>query len=542
MAVARYIKDEKDQILDVILESGIHVKPSYSPKDLDAIGFSYDKDVADPGEYPYTRGIHALGYRSRAWTTRQYTGFGTPQETNERFKLMIAHGQTGLNVAFDLPTQMGYDSDDPMSEGEVGRVGMAIDTLRDFEIAFKDIRLDKIGSGLTINAVASIMLAMYQAVAEKYGYDPKVISATPQNDILKEMIGRGAWIFPVEPAVKLIGDTIEYSMTVLPRTNPVSVCGYHIRESGATPAQEIACAILIANAYIDNVLARGYDVDEFVGRFSFNLNVFGNMWEQVAKFRAARKLWARNLKEKYNVKKAQNLFLRGLFGGGGYGLTKEQPENNIMRGAYYALVAALSGAQTTALCSYDEAYTIPTPHSALLSLRTLQLLMDEMGLRDTVDPLAGSYFIETITKEMEQKIEEEMGKIEKFGGIVKAVSEGFIQRLVARQAYEVEKGLEAGELLKVGVNIYKEGESMDVELHEYNWDSAAGQIESLRAVRRERSEKDVARTLKELESATRDGKNVMPYLVSCCKAYASVGEMAGIFRQIFGEFNEPSLF
>ena len=542
MAVARYIKDEKDQILDVILESGIHVKSSYSPKDLDAMGFSYEKDVADPGEYPYTRGIHALGYRSRAWTTRQYTGFGTPQETNERFKLMISHGQTGLNVAFDLPTQMGYDSDDSMSEGEVGRVGMAVDTLRDFEIAFKDIRLDKIGSGLTINAVASIMLAMYQAVAEKYGYDPKVISAPPQNDILKEMVGRGAWIFPVEPAVKLIGDTIEYSMNVLPRTNPVSVCGYHIRESGATPAQEIACAILIANAYIDNVLARGHDVDAFVGRFSFNLNVFGNMWEQVAKFRAARKLWARNLKEKYNVKKPQNLFLRGLFGGGGYGLTKAQPENNIMRGAYYALVAALSGAQTTALCSYDEAYTIPTPHSALLSLRTLQLLMDEMGLRDTVDPLAGSYFIETLTKEMEQKIEEEMDKINKFGGIIEGVAKGYIQRLVARQAFEVEKGLESGELKKVGVNIYKEGESMEVELHEYNWESAEKQIESLRAVKRERSEKDVTRTLKELEAATRDGKNVMPYLVACCKAYASVGEMTGIFREIFGEFNEPSLF
>jgi methylmalonyl-CoA mutase N-terminal domain/subunit len=542
MAVARYIKDEKDQILDVILESGIHVKPSYSPKDLEGIGFSYEKDVADPGEYPYTRGIHSLGYRSRAWTTRQYTGFGTPQETNERFKLMISHGQTGLNVAFDLPTQMGYDSDDPMSEGEVGRVGMAVDTLRDFEIAFKDIRLDKIGSGLTINAVASIMLAMYQAVAEKYGYDSKIISATPQNDILKEMIGRGAWIFPVEPAVKLIGDTIEYSMTVMPRTNPVSICGYHIRESGATPAQEIACAILIANAYIDNVLARGYDVDDFVGRFSFNLNVFGNMWEQVAKFRAARKLWARNLKEKYKVKKPQNLFLRGLFGGGGYGLTKEQPENNIMRGAYYALVAALSGAQTTALCSYDEAYTIPTPHSALLSLRTLQLLMDEMGLRDTVDPLAGSYFIETIKKEMEQKIEEEMENIEKYGGIVKAVADGFIQRLVARQAFEIERGLESGELLKVGVNIYREGESMDVELHEYNWESAEKQIESLREVRRERSDKEVSRTLKDLESATRDGKNVMPYLVACCKAYATVGEMAGIFREIFGEFQEPSLF
>ncbi len=542
MAVPRYIKDKKDQILDVILESGIHVKPSYTPEDLERIGFNYEKDVADPGTYPFTRGIHPLGYRSRAWTTRQYTGFGSPAETNERFQLMIAHGQTGLNVAFDLPTQMGYDSDDPMAEGEVGRVGMAVDTLRDFEIAFKNIQLDKIGAGLTINAVASIMLAMYQAVAEKFGYDAKVISATPQNDILKEMIGRGAWIFPVEPAVKLIGDTIEYSMTTMPKTNPVSVCGYHIRESGATPAQEIAYAILIANAYIDNVLARGYDVDEFAGRFSFNFNVFGNMWEQIAKFRAARKLWARNLKEKYNVKKAQNLFLRGLFGGGGYGLTKAQPENNIMRGAYYALVAALSGAQTTALCSFDEAFTIPTPHSALLSLRTLQILMDEMGLRDTVDPLAGSYFIETLTKEMEQKIEEEMEKIVKYGGITKAVSDGYIQRLVARQAFEVEKGLEAGELLKVGVNIYKEGAPMDVELHEYNYETAEKQIESLHRVKRERSESDVTRTLKELETATKAGKNVMPCLVECCKAYATVGEMAGIFRQIFGEFQEPGLF
>ncbi len=542
MAVPRYIKDEKDQILDVILESGIHVKPSYTPEDLENIGFDYQKDVADPGKYPFTRGIHPLGYRSRAWTTRQYTGFGTPEETNERFQLMIAHGQTGLNVAFDLPTQMGYDSDDPMAEGEVGRVGMAVDTLRDFEIAFKNIRLDKIGAGLTINAVASIMLAMYQAVAEKFGYDAKVISATPQNDILKEMIGRGAWIFPVEPAVKLIGDTIEYSMTTMPRTNPVSVCGYHIRESGATPAQEIAYAILIANAYIDNVLARGYDVDEFVGRFSFNLNVFGNMWEQIAKFRAARKLWARNLKEKYSVRKTQNMFLRGLFGGGGYGLTKAQPENNIMRGAYYALVAALSGAQTTALCSFDEAYTIPTPHSALISLRTLQILMDEMGMRDTVDPLAGSYFIETITREMEQKIEEEMEKIVKYGGIIKAVSDGYIQKLVARQAFEVEKGLESGELLKVGANIHKEGSPMDVELHEYNYESAEKQIAALKQVKKERSEAEVSSALKELERVTGEGKNVMPALVVCCKAYATVGEMAGIFRQIFGEFNEPSLF
>ncbi|MBW1973707.1 MAG: methylmalonyl-CoA mutase [Spirochaetes bacterium] len=542
MGVAKYIKNEKDQIEDVILQSGIHVKAVYGPKDLEDIGFSYEKDLADPGEYPFTRGIHPLGYRSRAWTTRQYTGFGTPAETNERFKLMIKHGQTGLNVAFDLPTQMGLDSDDPLAEGEVGRVGMAVDSLRDFEIAFKDINLEKIGTGLTINAIASIMLAMYQAVAEKFGFDRTKISATPQNDILKEMIGRGTWIFPVEPAVNLIGDTIEYSMKVMPRTNPVSVCGYHIRESGATPAQEIAYAILIANAYIDNVLARGYDIDDFVGRFSFNLNVFGNLWEQVAKFRAARKLWARNLKEKYGAKKPKNLFLRGLFGGGGYGLTKAQPENNIMRGAYYALAAALSGAQTIALCSYDEAYTIPTPHSALISLRTLQLLMDEVGLRDTVDPLAGSYFIETLTKQMEEKIEEEMRKIEDIGGIVHAVSTGYIQRLVARQAYEFEKGVQTGELKKVGVNIYVEGEPQEVELHEYNYESAEKQIESLKELRRTRNNREVTRTLKELEKGVKAKKNVMPYLVDCCKAYATVGEMTNVFRDIYGEFEEPSLF
>jgi methylmalonyl-CoA mutase N-terminal domain/subunit len=544
MGVAKYVKNEKDAIEEVVYQSGIRVKPVYTPRDLEEVGFEYETDLGDPGQYPFTRSLHPLGYRSRAWTTRQYTGFGTPQETNKRFKMMISHGQTGLNVAFDLPSQMGYDSDDPKVVGEVGRVGMAVDSLRDFEIAFAGIPLDRIGSGLTINAVASIMLAMYQTVAEKFGYPKEKISATPQNDILKEMIGRGAWIYPVDPAVRLVGDSIEYSVKELPRCNPVSICGYHIRESGATPAQEIACAFEIAKAYMDNVISRGIPAEDFVGRFSFNLNVFGNLWEQIAKFRAARKLWARMLREEYGIEDKKKLFLRGLFGGGGSGLTKNQPENNIMRGAFYALGAALSGAQTTALCSFDEAYTIPTPRAALLSLRTLEIIMDEVGLRDTVDPLAGSYFIETLTKQMEEKILEEMTQIQEIGGMVHAVATGFIQRKVARQAYEYEKGVQNGEYIKVGVNKYADEaeDQTDVELHEYNEQWVDQQLAGLKELRRTRDNREVTRTLKELEKGTRSGKNVMPLLMDCCRAYATVGEMAGVFRDLFGEWEEPSLF
>ncbi|MCG6879323.1 MAG: methylmalonyl-CoA mutase family protein [Deltaproteobacteria bacterium] len=542
MGVATYIKDEKDAIQKVLLQSGIEIKPNYTPEDLERVGFDYETDLGNSGEFPFTRSIHPKGYRSRSWTTRQYTGFGTPEETNERFKLMISHGQNGLNVAFDLPTQMGYDSDDEMAEGEVGRVGMAVDSLRDFEIAFKDIQLNRIGTGLTINAVASIMLAMYQAMAEKFGYKKTEISATPQNDILKEMVGRGAWIYPVQPAVRLIGDTIEYAMKDLPRCNPVSICGYHIRESGCTPAQEISYAFMIAFAYIDNVIMRGYKAEDFVARFSFNLNIYGNLWETVAKFRAARKLWAKLLRERYDVQNRKALFLRGIFGGGGSGMTKQQPENNIMRGAYYALAAALSGAQTTALCSFDEAYTIPTERAALLSLRTFQILMDEIGLRDTVDPLGGSYFVETLTKEMEQKILEEMEKVEKVGGMVEAVSSGYVQSEVARQAYEYEKKLQSGDIIKVGVNKYTEGVDMEVELHEYSDESAKLQIKRLKELKRDRDGSAVKTSLQALEKAAREKKNVMPYLVDCCKNYATVGEMADIFRQVFGEHVEPNIF
>jgi len=541
MGVARYIKDEKGKIVDVILESGIHVKPLYTPEDLS--GWDYTRDLGDPGEFPLTRGIHKLMYRDRPYTMRQYTGFGSPKDTNERFNLMLSHGQTGLNVAFDLPTQSGLDSDDPRAEGEVGRVGMAVDTLRDFEIAFEGIPLDKIGSGLTINAVASIMLAMYQVVAEKYGYSREVISATPQNDILKEMIGRGMWIFPVEPSIRLIGDTIEYSAKYLPRTNPVSICGYHIRESGANPAQEIAYAFEIAMTYIDNVLARGLAIDDFVGRFSFNLNIYGNLWEQVAKFRAARRLWAKIIKERYEAKNPKSLWLRMLAGGGGKGLTKEQPENNIVRSAYYALISALSGTQTMALCCYDEAFGIPTPKATLISLRTMQLLMEEVGLRDTVDPLAGSYYVETLTNQMEEKITQYMLEVEKLGGMAHAVESGYVQREVSQLAYLNEKAYEAGEIRKVGVNIHRDDQAVpDVALHGYDTEAAAAQIKALQEVKRQRDDKQVKVTLKALEQAAREKKNVMPYLVEAVRAYTTVGEMTEVFKSVYGEFKEPSLF
>jgi methylmalonyl-CoA mutase N-terminal domain/subunit len=537
--VARYVTDEKGRVTNVIYPSGIEIKECYGPEDLEAIGFDYEKDLGRPGAFPFTRNNFAGGYRSREWTTRQYAGFGTPKETNERWLMLLSAGQTGLNVAFDLPTQMGLDSDDPRAAGEVGRVGMAIDSLRDFEIAFNGIDMHKVGTGLTINAVASIMMAMYEAVAEKYGFDTSKISCTPQNDIIKEVLGRGAWLYDLDAAVKLIGDTIEYAVTAQPRTYPTSVCGYHIRESGATPAQEMAYAFLIANSYIDEVAKRGYDPNLFAGRISYNLNIYGNLWEQVAKFRAGRKVWATNLREKYGIEKDKDLMLKGLFAGGGSGLMKAEPENNIMRGAFYGLAAALSGAQSTALCSFDEAYSIPTPRSALLSLRTLQIIMEEVGLRDTVDPLAGSYFIETITKQMEEKIWAEMAEIEDRGGMVESVKDGYVGRKLARQAFEWEMGIERGELIKVGVNKYVTAQEEDVELHEYNEEWQTSQIANLKEVRRERDDKLVAEKLKALEGAATEGKNVMPYLKECCLAYCTVGEMSDVFLDVFGPYQDP---
>lgn len=535
-------QSKSDELKEVILESGIEVNPVYGPEDIKHLDF--EKEIGQPGEYPFTRGIHPLMYRQRPWTMRQYSGFGTARETNERFKWLLEHGQTALNVAFDLPTQLGLDSDDPRAEGEVGRVGMAIDTLKDLEEAFENIPIEKISTSLTINPVASVMFAMYLVVAEKHGIPWEKVRGTTQNDILKEYIGRGTWIFPVEPSIRLIGDMVEFCSKNVPKFNPFSVCGYHIRESGATPSQEMAYAFEIAIAYIEHILERGLKIDDFAGRIAFNFDIHGNLWEQVAKFRAGRKLWAKIIKDRFGAKDPRSMTLRMIAGGGGGGLTIEEPENNIVRGAYYALISALSGTQTMALCSYDEAYTIPSKKAAKISLRTMQILADEMGLCDTVDPLAGSYYIEWLTNEMEKKIVECMEKVEEKGGMIKAVESGYIQEEVSYQAYLYEKRVQSGEIAKIGVNKYvtDEKEEREIEFHPFDPGTAGEQNKRLREVKASRDDGKVKKALSELKRAAQTDENLMPHILEAVRSYATLGEITGIFKEVFGEFKEPTAF
>jgi len=531
-------RKNSEEIKEIVLESGIKVKPVYGPEDTKDL--NYEEKIGRPGEYPFTRGIHPLMYRKRPWTMRQYSGFGTAKETNERFKWLLEQGQTALNVAFDLPTQLGLDSDDPFAEEEVGRVGMAIDTLEDLEEAFAGIPIDKISTSLTINPVASVLLAMYLVLAEKQGLSWDQVRGTTQNDILKEYIGRGTWIFPVEPSIRLIGDMVEFCSQNVPKFNPFSVCGYHIRESGATPIQEMGYAFEIAITYIQEVLSRGLRIDDFAGRIAFNFDIHGNLWEQVAKFRAGRRLWARIIKERFGAENSRSMTLRMIAGGGGGGLTVQQPENNIVRGAYYALISALSGTQTMALCSYDEAYTIPSKKAALLSLRTMQILADEMGLKDTVDPLGGSYYIEWLTSEMESKIVECMEKVDALGGMIKAVKEGHIQREVSRQAYLREKKIQSGEITKIGVNKYvMEEERTDIEFHPFDPKVAGEQKRKLKEIKARRDATRVEEALIGLRKAAQTDENVMPHIIKAVKSYATLGEITRIFKEVFGEFEEP---
>jgi len=522
----------------VFLESGIEVEPLYTQKDV-----SKEIETEAPGKYPFTRGIHPLMYRKSPFTIRQYAGFATPEETNERFHFLLNNGQTGLNVAFDLPTQCGLDSDDPRAFGEIGRVGMTIDTLEDFEIAFKNIDLNKITVSLTINGSAIVLIAMYIALAEKLGYDIKNLRGTAQNDILKEFIGRGTWIFPVAQSVKLVIDTIEYCALNIPKYSPVSVCGYHIRESGANPIQEMAYAFCIAKAYTDGALQRGIDIDDFASRLSFNFDIYGNMFEQIAKFRGGRRLWAKIIREEYHAKNDNSCWLRMIAGGGGGGLTKEQPENNIIRSAYYALISALSGTQTMALCSYDEAYTIPTEKAAELSLRTMQILIHEMGICDTVDPLGGSYYIESLTARFEKEIKEEMKKVDEWGGIINAVATGKIQESVSKQAYIRELGIQRGDVAKVGLNIYtKDEEVKPVDFHQYNEKAANKQIAKLHNIKKTRNNNKVKDLLTTVRSDAQNNKNLMPSIIAAVKEYTTVGEIIQVLKEVYGEYKEPIFF
>ena len=536
---------DRPTLRDATYLDGIPIKPVYGPADL--AGFDAARDLGAPGEYPFTRGIHPHMYRARVWTMRQYIGFGTPRETNARFKYLMAHGQDALNVAFDLPTQLGLDSDDPRAEGEVGRVGMAIDSLLDMEEAFDGIPADRVSISFTINSMAAFIQAMFLVVAEKQGVSWDRVVTTPQNDILKEFVARGTWVYPVDPSLRLVCDIAEFCATHAPRVNPISVCGYHIREAGCTPAQEMAYGLAIVAAYTELLLKRGLDVDQFAPRLSFNFTAWGRLFEEVAKFRAGRRLYARMMKERFGAKNPRSMMFRSLIGGGGSGFTVQEPENNIVRGAYYALAAALSGAQTMALPTYDEAYTIPSPRAQLLALRTMQILAEETGIADTVDPLAGSYFVEALTGEMEAKIREEMAKVDRLGGIVEAIKSGAIQAEVARQAYRFEQQLSSGEYPKVAVNRHvapaAEREApATLELYAFDPKVAEAQVAKLARLRREREDAAVAGALDRLRDQARGTENLMPVILEAVRAYATLGEMAGALREVWGEHKEPLVF
>jgi methylmalonyl-CoA mutase N-terminal domain/subunit len=516
----------------------------YGPDDL--AGRDAATDIGKPGEYPYTRGIHKAMYRDRLWTMRQYIGFGTPEETNARFKYLMAHGQDALNVAFDLPTQLGLDSDDPRAEGEVGRVGMAIDTLADMEAAFAGIPLDRVSVSLTINGMAAPITAMYYAVAETQGAAPDRVVTTPQNDILKEFVARGTWIYPVDPSLRLVADLIEFSAARYPRSNPVSVCGYHIREAGCTTAQEMAYGLAIAKAYIELMLARGMAADEFAPRISFNFTAWGKIFEEVAKFRAGRRLYARMLRETFGATNPKSWLFRSLIGGGGSAFTVQEPENNIVRGAYIALAAALAGGQTMALPTYDEAYTIPSAKAQLIALRTMQICAEESGAADTADPLGGSYYVEALTNEMERLIVEELAHVERMGGIVEAVKSGALQAEVARQAYLFEQKINGGEVAKVGVNCYVAdgGAEADhaVELYAFDQAVADAQIAKLKRIRGERDDRAARAALRRLTDEARGSSNLMPAIMEAVKAYATLGEINRAMKDVFGEHKEPVKF
>ena len=517
--------------------SGIPLPPVLTPIDSDP---DYMDQLGFPGEYPFTRGVQLTMYRGRFWTMRQYAGYATSEESNRRYRYLLEQGQTGLSVAFDLPTQIGYDADDPMAQGEVGKVGVSISSLDDMETLFHQIPLDKVSTSMTINAPAAILLAMYIAVARRQGVETKSLRGTIQNDILKEYIARGTYIFPPAQSMRLVTDVFRYCQQELPHWNTISISGYHIREAGSTAVQEVAFTLANAIAYVQAAIQVGLDVDEFAGQLSFFFNAHNNFWEEVSKYRAARRLWARLMRERFAARKDSSLMLRFHTQTGGSTLTAQQPENNVVRVSLQALAAVLGGTQSLHTNSMDEALWLPTEKSVRVALRTQQIIAHESGVADSIDPLAGSYLIEYLTDEIERRAMEYIQKIDEMGGALKAIELGYIQGEIQDAAYHTQQAIERGEQLVVGVNAFQSDEKITLERLKVDPALEEAQRSRLHRLRNQRDSGKASQLLSQLENAARGNENLMPIFVDCVESDITLGEICSVLRRVFGEYHPPA--
>src|SRR5450432_3497806 len=516
--------------------SHVSIKPLYTPADLE--GWDYDRELGFPGQFPYTRGVQASMYRGRLWTMRQYAGMGDADESNRRYKYLLANGTTGLSVAFDLPTQIGLDSDNPLAMGEVGKVGVAIDSIEDMQRLFDGIELTKISTSMTINATAAILLALYVAVARRQGADLGKLSGTVQNDVLKEYISRGTYIYPPQQAMRIITDLFAWANDNVPEWNTISISGYHMREAGSTAVQEVAFTLANGIAYVQAAIDAGLDIDKFAPRLSFFFNAHNNFLEEIAKFRAARRMWAHIMREHFKAKNPRSWMLRFHTQTAGSTLTAQQPENNIVRTAIQAMAAVLGGTQSLHTNSFDEALSLPTEQAARIALRTQQIIAYESGVPQTIDPLAGSYYIESLTNEIEKRAAEYLGKIEVMGGMLKAIERGFVQQEIQNAAYEYQQQVDNEEAVVVGVNRFEVEEEKAIPIQRIDPALEAKQIERLRALRAKRDTGPWKAALAGVDEAARSGANVMPRIVAAVDANATVGEISDAMRRVFGEYRE----
>ena len=520
-----------------ITTSGEPVERLYTP--LDVADLDYERDLGFPGEYPFTRGIHATMHRGRLWTMRMFAGFGTAEETNARFKYLLEKGQTGLSIAFDLPTLYGYDTDAPEALGEFGKCGVAVSSLKDMEILLDGIPLDQVSTSMTINSPAAVLWAMYIAVAEKQGVPMEKLRGTIQNDILKEYIAQKEFIFPPEPSMRLVTDTIEFGTQYLPQWNTISISGYHIREAGSTAVQELAFTLADGMEYVRWAIERGLDVDRFAPRLSFFFNAHNDFFEEIAKYRAARRIWAREMRETFGAKNPRSWLLRFHTQTAGVSLTAQQPENNVVRVTIQALAAVLGGTQSLHTNSMDEALALPSEYAVKVALRTQQIIAHESGVTHTVDPLAGSFYMEALTNRMEQQAYDYFRKIEALGGVIPAIRAGFFQREIAEAAYRYQREIDERKRIIVGVNEYVEDEPLRIPILEMDPDGERRQIARLQKLRQERDNEKVGQTLEALREAARGTENLMPYILEAVRAYATLGEIMDVLRGVFGVYREP---